>query len=299
MMCHFKTNSFRDSCRREQLSPSAVKVGPGERPCSRRSARARRKGFSLAEVVASLVIIGFISSGVLVVLNRCMAWAGDSSMRMHAFELARENMEKLLSLDRAEEMSESGQSEKYPDVTWQTDVATFYEPVTSRMWVRAVCSTMYKDADGEEQTIELEHWLTNISKEQLQEIMNRDKEAQEELAGQVFDTIEEAALYAGVDVETVEKWVENGLVPLDDGSIPKHNLDIFTNNDGNPPAEQIQEQIQTEAELQQLQDTTDGQDPLSPDDEYRDPTTGMTSEEMDADPEEFWRRVMEVLKSKE
>ena len=85
MMCRFNTNSFLQS---------------------RRSERTRRKGFGLAEVVASLVIIGFISSGVLVVLNRCMAWAGDSSIRMHAFELARENMEKLLSLDRAEEMSE-------------------------------------------------------------------------------------------------------------------------------------------------------------------------------------------------
>jgi prepilin-type N-terminal cleavage/methylation domain-containing protein len=260
---------------------------------------ARCKGFSLAEVVAALLILGFFSSGMMLVINRCTAWAANSAIKMQAFEVARENMEQLLSLDSAEEVSEGGNSEKYPEIRWQTDVETFYEPVTSRMWVRAVCSTQYDDADGEEQTIKLEHWLTNISKEQLLEIMQRDKKDKEGLAGQVFGTIEEAASYAGVDVETIEEWIDKGLVPLDDGTIPKQNLDIFVDSSGNPPADQIQAQIETQEELQQLQpDSSTGQEPATGDDSWLDeidPTTGMTHREIEEDPEKFWQKIMEVL----
>jgi hypothetical protein len=170
------------------------------------------------------------------------------------------------------------------------------------MWVRAVCSTQYDDADGEEQTIRLEHWLTNISKEQLLEIMQRDKKNKEGLAGLVFETIEEAASYAGVDVETIEQWIDKGLVPLDDGTIPKQNLDIFVDNGGNPPAEQIQSQIETQEELQQLQpDSTTGEEPTTVDDSWLDeidPLTGMTHREIEEDPERFWQKVMEILSKK-
>jgi len=284
------------------------KISSLQRPCRKkgllRSMRqSRRKGFGLAEVVAALVILGFFGSGMMVIINRCTAWAANSAMRMQAFEIARENMEKLLSLDSVEEASEGGDSEKYPEIRWQTNVETFYEPVTSRMWVRAVCSTQYDDADGEEQTIELEHWLTNISKEQLLEIMERDEKDKKRLAGMVFETIEEAALYAGVEAETIEEWIDKGLVPLDDGTIPKHNLDIFADNDGSPPAEQIQSQIETEAELKaQQQDPSDEQDPISDGDDSWldeiDPTTGMTHREIEENPEAFWNRVMEVLSNR-
>jgi hypothetical protein len=266
------------------------------------SAGARRKGFGLMEVVAALLILGFFSSGMMVVINGCIAWAANSAMRMQAFEVARDNMEKLLSMASVEEVSESGESEKYPEIGWQTDVETFYEPVTNRMWARAVCSAQYYDAEGEEQTIELEHWLASISKEQLQALLERDDAAQEKLAGQVFDTIEAAAAYAGVDVETIEQWIDKGLVPLEDGSIPKHNLDIFMGNNGNPPAEQIQSQIETEAELQQQQDTSDGQEPTIADQEAWldevNPLTGMTNREIEENPDEFWRRIGELLKNK-
>lgn len=272
----------------------------GKKSPLRSMRRSSRKGFGLAEVVAALLILGFFSSGMMVVINRCTAWAANSAIRMQAFEVARENMEKLLSLDSVEEVSEGGDSEKYPQIRWQTDVETFYEPVTSRMWVRAVCSTQYDDADGEEQTIELEHWLTNISKEQLLELTERDQKDKERLAGQVFETIEEAALYAGVEPETIEEWIDKGLVPLDDGTIPKHNLDIFVDNAGSPPAEQIQSQIETQEELKaQQQETPDGQEPISDGDDSWldeiDPTTGMTHREIEENPEAFWQRVMEVL----
>jgi len=217
----------------------------------------------LPEAVAALVILAFFSSGVLVVINRCMAWAADSAVRMRAFEVARENMEKLLSSDSVKEMSEYGDSEKYPGIKWQTDVETFYEPITSRMWVRGVCTAQYEDAAGEEQTIELTHWLTNVTKEQMLQLLEREGKATEMLAGQVFETLEEAAAYAGVNVETIQQWIDNGLVPFEDGSIPKKNLDIYANSSGTPTPEQKQQQAQTPDEI--VQPTPPAGETTSPD----------------------------------
>jgi hypothetical protein len=90
---------------------------------------------------------------------------------MWAFEVARENMEKLLASETVSEISEYGESEKYPEIQWQTTVETFYEPLTSRIWFQAICSTQYTDTEGEEQTIELTHWLTEVSKAQLMQMI--------------------------------------------------------------------------------------------------------------------------------
>jgi len=242
----------------------------------------------LAEAVAALVILAFFSSGVLAVINRCMAWASDSAVRMRAFEVARDNMEKLLSSDSVKEMSEYGDSEKYPGIKWQTDVETFYEPVTSRMWVRGICTAQYEDAAGEEQTIELTHWLTNLTKEQLLALAQRDESEKAMLAGQVLVTIEDAAAYAGVDVATVEKWIDNGMLTLEDNSFVKQNIDLYKNSGGSPTAEQAQTQVRSEAELvqqatRQEQGATDEQDAEMTQEEQLDkidPTTGRQKTEM-------------------
>ncbi len=235
------------------------------------------------------MILAFFSSGVLVVINRCMAWAADSAVRIQAFEVARENMEKLLSSDSLKEMSEYGDSEKYPGIKWQTDVETFYEPITSRMWVRGVCTAQYEDAAGEEQTIELTHWLTNVTKEQMLELTQRDEKEKTTLAGQVLETVEDAAAYAGVDVGTVEKWIDNGMLTLENGSFVKQNLDLYKSSGGSPTAEQVQTQIQSEAELVQ-QGTGQGQDATGEQEtgmtqaewlDKIDPTTGLTNGELD------------------
>ena len=81
-----------------------------------------RKAFSLIETVAALAILALISTSVLVVINRCIASAADSALRMQAFEVARENMEKLLVLDSVGEKVEYGSSETNPDIQWQTAV---------------------------------------------------------------------------------------------------------------------------------------------------------------------------------
>jgi len=167
------------------------------------------RGFSLPEVAAAVVILGLVSAGVLVVINRCASSAIDSSLRMQAFEIARNNMEKLLASEAVQEMSDNGISDKYPEIEWQIVVESFYEPITARMWIKGVCSAEYTDMAGEVQKVELTHWLTDVTKQQLLEILRQQREV-ERLAEQIIETIEEAAEYAGVDVGTIEQWIDNG-----------------------------------------------------------------------------------------
>ena len=211
------------------------------------SALTMYKGFSLPEVVAAVIILGLVSSGILVVISRCMVSAADSAMRMRAFEVARENMEALLTSDSLKEMAEYGVSDKYPDIEWQTVVETFYEPLTSRMWIQAVCSAEYTDIDNEVQTVELTNWLTNVSKEDVRKILEEQQEEDELLAEQIIETEEEAAEYAGVDKETIRQWVENGMLKTKDGYYIKNQLDLYIDNDGNPSIEDRRWQAKVDA----------------------------------------------------
>jgi prepilin-type N-terminal cleavage/methylation domain-containing protein len=258
-------------------------------------------GFTLVETVVALIILAILSSGVLVVINRCIVSATNSTLRMHAFEVARENMEKLLALSSVKEAVDYGSSDKYPNVTWQTVVETFYEPLTDRMWVRAVCSSEYEDAQGQMQTIELTHWLTNVSKQQLMQILEQKQEAEEEFVvdDEVIETIEEAAEYAGVDVGTIEQWLDNGMLTTEDDAFIKTNLDLYWASDGKPSDEQKNLQIDS---ITDLLEETDQEYDLDEQDQSEeknsdeiDPATGLTYEElenMDFD------EIMELIKSR-
>jgi type II secretory pathway pseudopilin PulG len=261
----------------------------------------KKKAFTLVEVLVALDILALVTLSVLVVIDRCVASAADSALRMHAFETARENMEKLLASNSVKETAEYGNSEKYPDVSWQTVVETFYEPISNRMWVRAVCSAEYEDTQGEAQTIELTHWLTDVTKEQLLKIMKQEEEQDEQfLADQIIETIEEAAEYAGVDEETIEKWLDDGMLTTEDGSFIKNNLDIYKRSNGEPTEEESKLQVETEAELvemrQQLGQTSGQGTPGQQDWQNKiDPATGLSYgelEEMDVS------QVLELLKKR-
>ena len=210
----------------------------------RLSALPYAKGFSLPEVMAAVTILALISTSVWVVINRCMASAADSVLRMQAFEIARENMEKLLVSDSVAEQVEYGSSDEYPDIEWQTVVEMFYEPLTSRAWIRAVCSAEYTDIAGDVQTVELTHWLTDLTKEQLIRIMKERKEAL--TAEQIAETEEEAAAYAGVDERTIQQWIENGMPTTEDGHFIKDELDLYRETDGSPTIADRKQQIETE-----------------------------------------------------
>lgn len=152
-----------------------------------------RPAFTLSEVAAALVILGLVTSSVFVVINRCIASTANLALRMHAFEVARDNMEVLLSVDSIKEMVEYGASETYPEIEWEVVVESFNEPTTSDMWVQAVCSATYIDTSGEEQKIELTHWITRLTDEQIEQIAEQKEREREWLAEQGLD---EAALEA-------------------------------------------------------------------------------------------------------
>ncbi|MDH4239569.1 MAG: type II secretion system GspH family protein [Phycisphaerae bacterium] len=147
----------------------------------------KEKAFTLAETVVAMVILAFVCSSVLVVINRYMSSAVDSVMRMQAFEVARKNMEDLLTSDLVEESVEFGDSEKYPDIQWETVVETFYEPITTKMWVQAICSAEYTDSEGEVRKVELTHWLTDLTKAQTLQILARQEEEKERLADEMLN----------------------------------------------------------------------------------------------------------------
>ncbi len=244
----------------------------------------------MLEVMTALIILALVCSSVLVVINNCVASAAGSRLQMQAFEVARENMEQLLASESLSEKVEYGSSNKYPDIGWKTSVEAFYEPITARMWIRGVCSAEYKDADGEIQTVELSHWLTDLTKEQLLEMMNQ--EGDEKLEGELFETLEEAAEYAGVDVETIEKWLEDGMLTTEDGLFIRSNLDIYKESNGNPSEEQKNQQVQSVSEIEEIiSGRTGGQNKEGAEgwEDEIDPKTGLTYGELEnMDFSEIW-----------
>ncbi len=249
----------------------------------------------------ALLILGLVASSVLVVINRCVASAADSALRMHAFETAREKMEILLASNSVEENAEYGTSDRYPDIAWQTVVETFYEPVSNRMWVRAVCSAEYEDSQGEKQKIELTHWLTDVTKEQLLQIMKQQEQQDEQfLANQIIETIEEAAQYAGVNVETIEQWLDNDMLTSENGSFIKHNLDIYKRTSGKPSEDDKKQQVESQEELvnlaQQLRQTNAEQIPGQQGWQDKvDPATGLTYQELE---QMDFSQILNLLKEK-
>ena len=200
---------------------------------------------------------------MLVVVSRNTSVAADSVYRMEAFELARENMERILTSTELSEMVDFGTSEVHPNITWQTVVEAFSEPSEGAMWLCAVCTAAFIDSTGESQQVELVHWLAPLSEQQAAQFM--EGEENESLsAEQLIEGNENAAEYAKVDVDTIEKWLGNGLVVTSDGSFLRYNLDIFVRGKGNPSEAARAKQVHSLEELAEaLKNTTEGQDGAS------------------------------------
>jgi len=144
--------------------------------------KTKPKGFSLVELVAAVVILGLICTGALVIINNSMEKGSDLMWRAKAFDVARENMEALLAKDSLTSETDQGFDEIYPDILWETKVdTTMQEDI---MWVEAVSTASYIDSAGEEQTVELSHWLTSLSKETMKQIMKQQQLEAEWLAEQ-------------------------------------------------------------------------------------------------------------------
>jgi hypothetical protein len=158
---------------------------------------------------------------------------------MQAFEVARERMETLLARDSVKENVDYGTSLKYPHINWESSVETFDEPIKSEMWVRAVCSATYIDSQGYEQKVELAHWLTNISKRQMLDIIKQLDEREKILKNQLIPTISKAAAYADVPTETIRFWIDNGMPTASNGAFIKDALDLYKDSQGYPSPENI------------------------------------------------------------
>ena len=198
-------------------------------------------GFSFPEVMAALVILAFVGTNVMVIISRNMASVADLSVRMQAFEVARDNMENLLGSETVSEQVEYGFSEKYPDIEWQTVVESFYEPMTNRLWIQAVCLAEYEDSSGEIQKVEFAHWLTNLTKKQVIAILNKMNAEQQSLeeADQFIPDIEMAAEYADVEPEVIQAWVDGGMPTARQGGYIKGPLELWKEYDGDPPPEAL------------------------------------------------------------
>ncbi|MCD4831603.1 MAG: type II secretion system GspH family protein [Anaerohalosphaeraceae bacterium] len=142
------------------------------------------KGFTLIEVVVAMVILTMIAGSVMVVMKRISDAVINWQAKAEAFEISRENMENILAQESVSDILEYGQSEMHPDINWEKRIESFYEPITNRMWIRAVCSAEYFDTEGQVQKVELEHWLSSLSKKQLQQILEQ-KERQKEYENQL------------------------------------------------------------------------------------------------------------------
>jgi hypothetical protein len=232
-----------------------------------------KAAFSLVETVTALIILSIVTSSVLVVMDRCVSSTADLAIRRQAFEVARDNMETVLTSTSVSDKVEMGTSDKYPQIRWQTAIEPFYEPITDRIWVQVVCSAEYTDTEGEQQTVELTHWLTGLTKEQLLQMLQQHYEQLAE--DQLLETVEEAADYVGVDAETIQQWVQNGMPLTSDGRYIKDYLDLYVEYDGNPSAEaksQVRKEImwqnrQQEQEPQKSQASEPETEPSAPDEE--------------------------------
>lgn len=133
-------------------------------------------GFTLIEVVAALLILSMILTSVMVVMTRITESMIDLRSQTQAFEVVRQNMEEMLSSKLVSDKSDFGILEWNPDITWQTVVEPFYEPISRRMWIRGVCTSAYTDSRGQRQTMELSCWLTGLTTQQIRQILAQQKQ---------------------------------------------------------------------------------------------------------------------------
>jgi len=273
--------------------------------------RTLKTALSLPETAAALIIIALICSTIVVVFNNSTKSAANSARKIDAFEVAQQNMERLLASSYVTEGIEYGRSEKYPGVEWQTAVETFYEPITSRLWARAVSAANYSDIEGNPQTVELTSWLTDLTQAQVVELMKR-KQIQMQLlseAGRIILTIEDAADYAVADVNTIQQWIDNGMPLTENGYFIRDYIDLFKQYDGKPPSDQKAELddkfnpiLQPESQTEQSQtQPAKPAEPAKPGEQQKQPEKtrpeqkicGMTPEEWKAVPrDKFWELMM-------
>jgi len=123
--------------------------------------------------------------------------------------------------------------------------------------------------------------------------MKRDEDELGDLATELIETMEDAAEYAGVDVDTLEQWLQDGLITTEDGSFIKGNLDLYMRTNGEPSEEEKAQQAKSLADLKNKNKLGEGTsvDQQAWKDEI-DPKTGLTYGELEQmDFSEIWNLI--------
>jgi len=175
----------------------------------------RAGGFTLVEIAAALAILAGLLASALIVMNNAVQATLEIQGRRQAFEIARENLESLLTVTAISDQADSGRSERYPDIRWELTVEPFYEPISNKMWIRAVSAAYYCDKANQEQAVRLEHWLTGLSAQQIKQILQQqalEEKILEELYGPQEDPTEEMTKVcleqAGLDAAAYENFIQ-------------------------------------------------------------------------------------------
>jgi len=172
-------------------------------------------GFTVVEIVASLLVLVLIFSSVLTIFNDSMRAVSENRMQAEAFELAREKMEEMLAQTAVTEVTNYGVSDRNPNIEWETRVESFSDPSGSGSWVRAVSAVTYPDANDQPKSLELTCWLSKIPKEVAAQ-MERDK-----LLMKMWEMG-----FTGSEEEFLREQYESGYEPM--GGMPSEleNIDI-------------------------------------------------------------------------
>jgi len=112
----------------------------------------------------------------------------------------------------------------------------------------------------------------------------------------VLVTAEDAARYARINVETLEQWVESGLITTEDGGFIKYNLDLFVKAQGDPTAEDKAKQVESIQELAMALRTIQNALQEGGGAGARDPVTGLSPEELE---KMDISQVMELLRQRQ
>ena len=141
-----------------------------------------QKGFTVLEALMAVLVIGFVASSIMVVMDNSISSLTEIKLRTQAFELARENMEMMLTGDSVTEISDSGTSDINPEIAWEISIKAQQASSTDGViWVKAKSSASYRDSNDDLETIEFEQWITSLTKSQSKQIQKlRMLQAQED-----------------------------------------------------------------------------------------------------------------------
>ncbi len=95
-----------------------------------------RGGFTLAEVLASLALVGAILPGAMAGVTLAMEAGSTARLRRDAAELARGVLDEVIATEAWREgNSEGGFGDEWPRFTWRVETADWDEPLVKEVKV--------------------------------------------------------------------------------------------------------------------------------------------------------------------